>query len=324
MTRLALGPDDGRALQLLVGDRPILTYHYRPDTPQLEAPRPYLHPLHTVSGRLVSGFRPHDHPWHRGISWSLPHLGEHNLWGGPTYVSGQGYVQLPNNGSMDQLGELEVGGTSDRVEIVQQLRWHAQPPEGSAQGAELVVEERRLAVSLVEAGWVLTQSLELTNSSGGDLPLGSPTTHGRENAGYGGLFWRGPRDWTGGTLVSPAGSGADELRGSRAPWMAFTGRHDQTLDSSTLLMVDHPDNPGHQPQWFARSEEFAALNPAPFFSTEVPFADGQTLTFRYAVVVADGAHLGEAAAVLAAAGRAALGLPGDSNDGDDSDATGAT
>ena len=47
----------------------------------------------------MSPFRPHDHVWHKGIAWSLPHVGEHNFWGGPTYVHGQGYVQLENNGS---------------------------------------------------------------------------------------------------------------------------------------------------------------------------------------------------------------------------------
>ena len=48
---------------------------------------------------MVSLFRPHDHVWHKGIAWSLPHVGEHNFWGGPTYVHGSFYVQLENNGS---------------------------------------------------------------------------------------------------------------------------------------------------------------------------------------------------------------------------------
>jgi hypothetical protein len=40
--------------------------------------------------------------------------------------------------------------------------------------------------------------------------------------------------------------------------------------------------------WFARSEPFACFGPAPFFSAEVLFAAGGTMTNRYAVVIADG------------------------------------
>ncbi len=47
------------------------------------------------------------------------------------------------------------------------------------------------------------------------IPIGSPTTRGRENAGYGGLFWRGPRSFTGGSVLAPGVAGGDELRGIR-------------------------------------------------------------------------------------------------------------
>ena len=49
-------------------------------------PKPYLHPVRTLAGELVTAFRPHDHVWHKGIAWSLPHVGEHNFWGGPTFT----------------------------------------------------------------------------------------------------------------------------------------------------------------------------------------------------------------------------------------------
>ena len=131
--------------------------------------------------------------------------------------------------------------------------------------------------------------LTMTNVSSADLTIGSPTTRGRENAGYGGLFWRGPRSFTGGTLLAPDFSGGEEIRGTRGPWMGFVGRHDETGGASTVVIVDGTDNPSNPPQWFARTEQFGCLNPAPFFSTEVPFAPGDTLRFRYAVVIADGA-----------------------------------
>ena len=65
------------------------------------------------------------------------------------------------------------------------------------------------------------------------------------------------------------------------------GRHDEVDASSTVVMVDDATNPQHPPQWFARTEEFACLNPAPFFSEELACARARR-SFRYAVVVADG------------------------------------
>ena len=93
--------------------------------------------------------------------------------------------------------------------------------------------------------------------------------------------------------------------------MGFVGRHDDTGGASTVVIVDGTDNPSHPPQWFARTEQFGCLNPAPFFSTEVPFAPGDTLRFRYAVVIADGACDPASAAALAAlgAGRSGMSRP---------------
>jgi hypothetical protein len=291
----------GRSVTVASGDVELFTYVYRPDTPVLESPKPYLHPIRTLGGRLVSLFRPHDHVWHKGIAWSLPNVGEHNFWGGPTYVHGKSYVQLDNNGSAThrEMTTLTAGG--DRVELGHTLGWTSQA------GAPVIEERRALAAAVLdEAAWALVFETEMTNVSGGTLDFGSPTTKGRENAGYGGLFWRGPRAFTGGIIQSPAGAGGDELRGTRAEWFAFRGRHDETGDSSTVVMVDDAANPQHPPQWFARSEDFACLCPAPFFSEEVPLADGAKLRFRYAVVIADGDRGEDGTALLAKLGRAAL------------------
>jgi len=110
-----------------------------------------------------------------------------------------------------------------------------------------------------------------------------------------------------GRLLAPGVAGGDELRGTRAPWMGFTGRHDETDAASTIVMVDDPANLQHPPQWFARSEDFACLCPAPFFGEEHVVEPGATLVLRYGVVVADGASDPERAARLADA--AAAGLP---------------
>ncbi|GAA4724822.1 PmoA family protein [Phytohabitans rumicis] len=290
------------SVTVAAGGVDLFTYTYRPDTPTLESPKPYLHPMRTLAGELVTLYRPHDHVWHKGIAWSLPHVGEHNFWGGPTYVHGQFYVQQDNNGSAvhRELTALSAGG--DRAEVAHRLDWVSQA------GRPVIDEHRALtAVVLDDATWVLVFDTAMTNVSGSTLDIGSPTTKGRPNAGYGGLFWRGPRSFTGGLVQSPYGTGSgNDLRGTRAEWLAFRGRHDETETQSTVVMVDDVANPQHPPLWFTRSEEFACICPAPFFSEEVPVPAGSTVRFRYAVVVAAGDHGDEGTVALAEKGRALL------------------
>lgn len=292
-TRLAFRADSGHVL---------FEYVYRPGDAQYEAPRPYLHPVRTLQGDLVTVFRPWDHIWHKGLALSLPNVGPYNFWGGPTYVRDQGYVNLDNDGSQDH----EAFETLTDDGFAESLAWRT-PPSGLTPGEVVVRERRTLDVRLRGDAWVLTWTSELSNVSDGPLDLGSPTTNGRENAGYGGLFWRGPRSFTGGTVIAPGFAGdAEEVRGERFGWMGFVGRHDGYAagsGASTVLLVDGGANPGGVPRWFVRSEPFAVLCPAPAFSEEVSFGAGETLTFRYAMVVADGdadPARGEELAALAA------------------------
>lgn len=297
----------------------LFTYVYRPADVPYESPRPYLHPLRTRSGAVVSEYRPWDHVWHKGIAWSLPHVGPWNFWGGPNYVHAEGgYVDLHNDGSMEHEQFTALGPCG----FVEDLAWRTPPADDGTPGDVVVREERTVQVVVPDddaTSWVLTFRSVMTNVSDRPLDLGSPTTNGRENAGYGGLFWRGPRSFTGGQVLvagddgSAAPADAEDVRGVRAPWLGFVGRHDGAAPGpeggsreSTVLMVDPGTNPGGVPQWFVRSVPFACLCPAPFFSEEVGFAPGQTLTFEYGVVVADGASDGDRAARLAATGRRVL------------------
>lgn len=292
----------GSSITVAAAGAELFTYMYHPDTPVLESPKPYLHPIRTLAGDEVTLFRPHDHVWHKGIAWSLPHVGEHNFWGGPTYADGSFYVQLDNNGSATHRELTALSHQDGSAHIAHRLDWTSQA------GTPVIDEQRAVTAVLIDdVSWVLIFETAMTNVSGGTLHIGSPTTKGRPNAGYGGLFWRGPRSFTGGTVQAPQGTGSgDDLRGVRAEWFAFRGRHDETGRRSTIVMVDDTANPQHPPQWFVRSQEFACLCPAPFFSEELALPDRDTVRFRYAVVIATGDHGDEGTAHLADLGRAVL------------------
>ncbi|MGH3762692.1 PmoA family protein [Actinophytocola sp.] len=267
---------DSSSLRVSCDGTELARYVFAPDDAQLESPRPYFHPLRTLAGDVVSLYRPHDHVWHKGIAWSLPNVsdrtGTANFWGGPTYRRGRGYEQLPNNGTTRHLAFPSTGSP-----VAESLAWETE------QGERWFTESRELSFAVTPGAWTLGFATRLTNVSGREIVFGSPTTEGRENAGYGGLFWRGPRSFTGGLVRTPSAAGGDELMGVRAPWLAYRGRHDGHGRYSTLVFVAES-----AVTWFVRATPFAAVCPAPFFDTEVPLPAGESLSYRYTVVIADG------------------------------------
>ena len=267
----------------------LLSYVYAPES-AWEAPKPYVHPMRTLSGDVVTGYRPNDHRWHKGLSLTASHLSGANLWGGNTYVHGKGYLELPERvGSMAHVAFDEVGSDGERALIAERLTWH---PHDGALWAD---EARRVEVHDIDpdaGSWALTWTSAVTNRRDVPLRFGSPTTAGREQAGYTGLFWRGPRAFRDGRIIGPEGEGPG-LMGTQAPWLAYCGEHDGTDGHATLVFVHAPENDHsgadgtHPAHWFVRSDPFAGVAPSWAFHAELALAPGATLTRRYRVVVAD-------------------------------------
>lgn len=304
--RLAVSHHHGDRVDVRYGGVPLVSYVYEPRCPASEAPKPYLHPIRTLAGDVVTAYRPHDHPWHKGIQMTAAHLAGadgvgRNFWGGPTYVHGEGYVPRDNVGAMVHLTFDDISVDGGSVRLGERLEWRTES------GVPWIAEHRRLTVTDVDAAaghWTLRYETSLANISGGPLTWGSPTTEGREAAGYGGVFWRGPRDLTGGTVHldgadGPAGPGGWPM-GERARWLAYQGRHDGTLRHSTLVFVDHPGNPRHPTKWFVRREPFPAVSFATTFHETLTIPENGLFTARYDMVVATGELSAERISALAA------------------------
>ncbi|GII76345.1 oxidoreductase [Sphaerisporangium rufum] len=264
--------DTGTELVAEAGGVELLRYVYQPDMAEFEGRKPYFHPLRSTAGDVVTGYRPNDHRWHKGLQMTASHVSGQNFWGGGSFVDPeQGYVDLPNLGTMRH-EEFTAPGR-------ERLTWHTQA------GEHWVDEERGLAVRDVEDdSWVLDFSTALTNVRGEPLRFGSPTTAGRPMAGYTGLFWRGPRAFTDGVVTAEGGQGGPEMMGRTAGWLAYTGTHDEVDRASTLLFLAAPGT-----TWFVRTTPFPAVNPSLAFFSEVELAPGDTWRLAYRVVVADGA-----------------------------------
>lgn len=294
-TQLTLHHTHGDRVTVTSADTEIFAYVYRPDPDPFESRKPYAHPLRTLSGRTITGYRPSDHRWHKGLQLTASHLSGQNFWGGNSYVHGQGYQRIPERvGSMRHDGFSGVKAEGDRVGLAENLTWlhHG--------GEEWAREEREITLHSVDPGagiWALDWRLRLTNTRAETLRFGSPTTAGRERAGYTGLHWRGPRDFTGGQVLTPVGpSSDDEMMGTPAvevPWIGFVAEHDDVDAHSTVVFAHAPENLGeaaiHPSHWFVRSTPTPTVAFSWAFFEEFALPAGEHFQFRYRVLVADGA-----------------------------------
>src|SRR5207245_3012200 len=102
-----------------------------------------------------------------------------------------------------------------------------------------------------------------------------------------------------GLYRSSEGKTGDDVWGTRARWMMLTG----TVEGEpvTLAIVDHPANPGYPTYWHARGYGLFAANPlgqARFTNGKArmnfSLDPGQTVTFRYRILVKSGTASPEA------------------------------
>jgi hypothetical protein len=276
--------DDGSRLVVSIGDIDIATYEYLPDAPSAEAPKPFLHPLKSTSGAPLSIARPWDHRWHKGLQMTWSHISDQNFWGGPSFTPDAGYIWKDNLGRIQHIDFSRTDASGDRVIIEENLKWI------TSDDRTWLTETRAHTFHHADVArgiWVLDFATSLLNVTGQDLRLGSPTTHGRPEAGYTGLFWRGPRSWTDGEIIAAAGAGGETLMGSVAEWAAITGQHDEIDGGGTVLMFAGTSSATVPIRWFSRSQPFACLAPSAAFDTEIVLAPGERLNLSHRVVFVD-------------------------------------
>ncbi|WP_371581158.1 PmoA family protein [Streptomyces sp. NBC_01314] len=259
------------SLVLRVAGRPVGRYLTRPELPERHSPRPYLHPVTTLSGTAVTELSPADHLHHLGVGVAVPDVEGHNFWGGRTYVRDQGPTELDNHGSQRHTAfQLR-----DPDGFVEELRW-------LASGKELLRERRTVAATeLTDSAWALDFTFSLTNTTDGPLSIGSPATNGRPGAAYGGFFWRARKEAAAPRVFTADAEGESEVHGARADWLALAG------GNWTLVFAGATDTTRRDP-WFVRAEEYPGVGSSLAHTERLPIEPGETAVRRVVTVVADG------------------------------------
>ncbi|MBM0235370.1 PmoA family protein [Micromonospora sp. STR1_7] len=283
----------GKPARLLLGGTEVARYVLDPALDARHGPRPYLHPVRTLAGTVVTDALPADHAWHLGASLAVQDVNGTNLWGGRTYVRDVGYTWRDDHGVIAHTGWSE----RTAARLGHRLQWR------DRHGTVLLTEHRHLAAVPLPAdgpsgeasAWRLEVDYTLSAPDGKDVRLGSPATNGRpDGAGYGGFFWRAVSA-SPASVFSASASGEEAVNGSAEPWIALRGTGPDGR-AYTLVVAGLGDGD----RWFVRTAMYPGVGVAFAFEQPVTIAAGTSRQGRHRVVIADGALTRAVAAALAA------------------------
>lgn len=259
-------------------------------------PKPFFHPLCTPAGHLLSLFEPHDHTWHRGLWFTIKFINGGNFW---EEKEGEGWgVQRTLR------PPLVMPIDEARLAVYSRQSWI-----GPAEMGEVISERRAFEfLPLGEQAYAIDLRFSLRAAAPLLLDRTPYTTWG----GYGGLTFRGNRNWQETRLLFSDGTMSDRPLGVRALWCDLSGKFDGGAHATGgIAIMDHPSNPRHPTPWYGGTGPGHYFNAAFLFHEPMNVERGQTLEFRYRALIHDGiwehARLQDAYEQYAArAGKSAL------------------
>ncbi|WP_189337657.1 DUF6807 family protein [Arthrobacter sp. AFG7.2] len=243
--------------------------------PADHAPRPYLHPVRSLAGTVVSQARPADHPHHLGLSIAFSDINGTNFWGGSTYTPAGGSMLLDNHGVQRPHGWQSTSNTE-----FGDVSWI------SRSGEHLGAEQRRIEYLHHPAPATWSLSLFSVMVPAGDaerLEVSSSAVKGRAGAGYGGIFWRFPEPTGQPLVLSDAGSGADAAHGSLSRWLSIS----MDLGGAAVTVVLGQD-PDRLLPWFIRTEGYLGAGPSVAWTQAAVVDHNNPLKLALHAVIHDG------------------------------------
>jgi hypothetical protein len=285
----------GDQIDVLIGGKPFTTYYFGP-----EAPKPYLHPLRSAEGTVVTrGFpmrkdipgESRDHPHHRAMYYAHGDVNGVDFWSeaefeekAPVQVGGKQYFaagHLPNGRTVfTKLEEMKSGPDSGTVRAL----FNLVGPDGKVIGQE--------TQAYVFRGDASTRIIDCEFTT---KALGTPVKMGDTKEGTFAIrVVKALEKPNGRMLNSEGGVGEAQIWGKRASWVDYSG----TVEGKKLgiAIFDHPSNPKHPTYWHAREYGLFAVNPFgehdfyndPKRDGSITIPAGGSLTFRYRVFVHEG------------------------------------
>ncbi len=253
-----------------------ITLHRQPDGAAAweldygSRPKPFIHPLRTPSGQVLSLSEPHDHLWHRGLWFTFKFVNGENFWEENVDHGVQRVTGVP---------ELRHDG-SGQVAVRMKLDWI-----GPAAREPVLIEDRLIDYRENDGCDVFDWTISLAAQRDVVLDRTPYTTWG----GYGGLSFRGARGWAVERYGLPDAMVTERPAGQQGAWCDLSGKLDGGAGlTGGLAILDHPGNIRHPTPWYAGGSSMTFINAAILFHEPLALAKGEELRLRYRVLVHDG------------------------------------
>lgn len=261
------------SVALLNGEKVVWQHHH-----DKTEGKPYLHPLGTVDGDVLTWLRPNDHPWHRALWLSWKYINDVNYW-----------EENRKTGQADGLTELlDVSvktGSDFSARIEMTLSYH--PPEKP----ELMSEKRLIVISPPDRSGRYTVDWSSTfKAAGGDVELSRTPIPGEEggrgHGGYAGVSIRMAEATRGWSFADSEGRTGKDIHGKNAQWVNAVGKTPSGANAG-VAMFDHPANMRHSSPWYL-AEGMPYYSPALLFDEPFTLKHGESFSLKYRVLVHPG------------------------------------
>ena len=285
-------------VEISIDGKPFTTYYFG-----TESPKPYLHPLRTSGGVVVTRGYPvrddipgesKDHPHHRAMYFTHGDVNGVDFWseGEPRAareietVEGRRFISagMPRGRTVfKEMLTLSSGGETGEMSALFELVG----PDDKVIGEEVqkytfLAESDLRTIDCEFTIRATTDPVKLGDTKEGTFAIRVSQELKKSN---------------GATMVSSQGAtGEDEIWGKPAHWVDYTGTFGE--EQIGVAIFDHPSNFRHPTYWHARGYGLFAANPFgehDFFSDperdgSVTLAPGENLTLRYRVIIHPGNH----------------------------------
>ena len=285
---------EGNTINVLVGGRPFTAYYFGP-----EAPKPYLHPLRSAQGTVVTrGFPMRrdipgesiDHPHHRAMFFAHGDINGIDFWD-------EGQATGKTTTTVQGVNYADTGLPKGRTVFSKLLAMRAGPESGTISARFRLVGPAGQSIAEQTQTYVFRGD-ELTRIIDCEFvikALDVPVKMGDTKEGTFAVRVVKALEAPAVDMLNSEGAvGEKGIWGKRARWVDYSGTVEG--DKLGIAIFDNPRNPKHPTYWHARGYGLFAVNPfgeRDFYNDKtrdgsLTIPPGQTLTFHYRVLIHHG------------------------------------
>ncbi|MBK1875304.1 DUF6807 family protein [Pelagicoccus mobilis] len=258
------------SLALLANDKVVWRHNHDP-----AEGKPYIHPLSTVDGSVLTELRPEDHPWHRALWFSWKFINGVNYW--------EENRQTGQSEGKTEIRKIELFPREDFSADIVSTIVYQEPGFG-----DVLTESRTVTISPpdelgnYQIDWK-SHFKALTDITLDRTPL-EHEPNGKSWGGYAGLSLRMALDLRKKWKFSDSEGRTSKIHGSGSRWVRFSGKVSNDKNAA-VTFINAPDSEDGSYIKYYIAEGMPYFSPAILFETPKSIKEGNELVFKYRILV---------------------------------------